>query len=59
MEVELDAPWQQPAVAAAEPAERRELLKVDGVSVNFGGLVAVDQVSLKCARGRDSRGHRA
>jgi len=50
-------PWGQefaderPAVAAAESADRRELLKVDGVSVNFGGLVAVDRVSLSVREG--------
>jgi ABC-type branched-subunit amino acid transport system ATPase component/ABC-type branched-subunit amino acid transport system permease subunit len=41
----------RPAVAAAESADRRELLKVDGVSVNFGGLVAVDRVSLSVREG--------
>ena len=42
---------ERPAVAAAESADRRELLKVDGVSVNFGGLVAVDRVSLSVREG--------
>ena len=49
--VELDVPQERPAVAAAESADRRELLKVDGVSVNFGGLVAVDRVSLSVREG--------
>jgi len=49
--VELDVPWERPAVAAAESADRRELLTVDGVSVNFGGLVAVDRVSLGVREG--------
>jgi ABC-type branched-subunit amino acid transport system ATPase component/ABC-type branched-subunit amino acid transport system permease subunit len=47
----LDVPWERPAVAATESAERLELLKVDGISVNFGGLVAVDQVSLSVREG--------
>ena len=49
--VELDVPREGPAVAAAESADTRELLKVDGISVNFGGLVAVDRVSLSVREG--------
>jgi ABC-type branched-subunit amino acid transport system ATPase component/ABC-type branched-subunit amino acid transport system permease subunit len=50
-EAELGVPWERPAVAAAKSADSRELLKVDGVSVNFGGLVAVDEVSLSVREG--------
>jgi len=49
--IELDVPRERPAVAAAESADRRELLKVDGITVNFGGLVAVDKVSLSVREG--------
>jgi ABC-type branched-subunit amino acid transport system ATPase component len=42
---------ERPAIAAGEPSDRRELLKVEGVSVSFGGLVAVDRVSLSVREG--------
>ena len=67
-----DAEVERPAVAGVEPAADRPVepvprrrrggrhaLKVDHLTVRYGGVVAVNDVSLRVDRGQDRRAHRA
>jgi ABC-type branched-subunit amino acid transport system ATPase component len=47
---EVGVPAQQPS--CREPTERHALLKVEGLSVRFGGLVAVDGAELEVETGK-------